>query len=251
MKLGITTSILTLAVGILLTCASSSAEVKPAWQAGEELNYAVRYGPIRAGNAKLAVEKDFTWKGIPSYRLHHSATSAGWFFYRVSNSIVSYIASDGLLSLRHEKVQREGDYRNNEVVLFDRDDQVIRQTRNENERAMKYSDIRTVDLLTALYQLRSMDLQVGQVVKIPVIDGDEEYILEVPIRRKEKTNVPAGEFNCLVLEPRIKSDGLFNLKGRLVIWITDDERHIPVKIRAMIPVGTVVASLESFEGLTR
>ena len=35
-------------------------------------------------------------------------------------------------------------------------------------------------------------------------------------------------------------------EGRLKIWLTDDERRIPVRLRSKVAVGSVSADLESY-----
>ena len=86
-------------------------------------------------------------------------------------------------------------------------------------------------------------------MKIPVHDGRRSYTMEVEVQKRERVRVPAGEFNCYVIEPKLQSDGIFVKKGRLLVWMTDDKRHIPIRVRTAIPVGSVVANLESMLGV--
>ena len=46
-------------------------------------------------------------------------------------------------------------------------------------------------------------------------------------------------------EPVLVGDGLFKAKGKLTIWVTDDARHMPVKMQSKIPVGSIKAELVS------
>ncbi|HKJ89286.1 MAG TPA: DUF3108 domain-containing protein, partial [Gammaproteobacteria bacterium] len=45
------------------------------------------------------------------------------------------------------------------------------------------------------------------------------------------------------VRPRLKTDGVFSRKGKLWVWFTDDERHIPVRMRSKIAIGSVTARL--------
>jgi hypothetical protein len=221
----------------------------PAWDVGERLTYAVKFGPIRAGTSVLAVEDEIVWNGRKVVRIKSTTNSADWFFYRVRDSIISYMDKEGLFAWRYEKYQREGNYRNNEITTFNhetrkahRNDDGVRHEPMEIERFVR-------DVLGALYYVRAQTFAVGDVIKIPVHDGRRSYTMEVDVLRKERVRVPAGEFNCVVIEPKLQSEGIFLKKGRLMIWVTDDARHIPVQIRTAIPVGSVVASLESMSGV--
>ncbi len=61
--------------------------------------------------------------------------------------------------------------------------------------------------------------------------------------RKEKVGVPAGEFDTIVVKPLMKSEGIFSRKGEIYIWLTDDERRIPVMLKTKVKIGSVNATL--------
>jgi hypothetical protein len=56
--------------------------------------------------------------------------------------------------------------------------------------------------------------------------------------------VGAGAFDCLVVEPVLKYSGIFENKGKLTVWVTDDQRRIPVLMRSKILIGAISAVLE-------
>jgi hypothetical protein len=51
------------------------------------------------------------------------------------------------------------------------------------------------------------------------------------------------------VEPLVKEGGLFKHEGNIIIWLTDDELRMPVKVRTKIIVGYVEAKLTNYEGL--
>jgi hypothetical protein len=63
--------------------------------------------------------------------------------------------------------------------------------------------------------------------------------LEVRVLGRERVSVPAGEFDCIAIEPVLKAGGIFKNKGRLVIWLTDDERRMPVQMKSKVTVGHI------------
>jgi hypothetical protein len=67
--------------------------------------------------------------------------------------------------------------------------------------------------------------------------------LEVQILRKEKIKTKLGVFDTIVIKPLMKSEGTFNRKGDMYIWLTDDEKRIPVKLKTKIVVGHITATL--------
>ena len=66
----------------------------------------------------------------------------------------------------------------------------------------------------------------------------EKLDLPAPLGRR----VPTRVFEVLL----VPETGVFEQQGRLLLWVTDDERRIPVRLRAKAPVGWVSADLESY-----
>lgn len=248
---------LLLAFALVFLTALGRADVKypalpnRAWDVGEHLTYAVKYGPIRAGTSILEVEDEIVWQGRPALRIKSSTTSADWFFYRVRDTIISTFDKQGLFTWQYEKHQREGNYRNDEVAKFSPAEKKV--YRNDDGRKSPPEPVEAFvkDILGALYYTRAQKIKFGETksIKIPVHDGRRSYQMEIDILRRERVRVPAGEFDCLVIEPKLQSDGIFVRKGRLFLWLTDDDRHIPVRIRTVIPIGSIVANLEKMSGV--
>jgi hypothetical protein len=88
-----------------------------------------------------------------------------------------------------------------------------------------------------------MDLQVGRSVYIENHADKKNYPLEIRVLRRETVTVDAGRYDCLVVEPLMRTSGLFRQKGRLTVWLTDDERRIPVLMKSKVIIGSISAEL--------
>ncbi|MFQ5529118.1 MAG: DUF3108 domain-containing protein, partial [Gemmatimonadota bacterium] len=51
----------------------------------------------------------------------------------------------------------------------------------------------------------------------------------------------------IVVRPVIKTSGLFSEGGRAEIYVTDDERRIPVRVKARMSIGTANLYLTKYE----
>jgi hypothetical protein len=103
------------------------------------------------------------------------------------------------------------------------------------------------DILSALYFVRTLNFQVGDTLQINLHDVSKSYPLKVKVNRRERVKVPAGQFDCLVVEPFLESEGMFRSQGRIEIWLTDDERKIPVLMRSEIMIiGHIDARLAQY-----
>jgi len=103
----------------------------------------------------------------------------------------------------------------------------------------------TQDVLSCFYWFRSMDLTPGKDALIRVAADDmKSYDLLVNVLRKERVKVLAGSFDCILVQPHLKFEGIFQQKGEVFIWITDDARRIPVKIQSKIAIGAININLQ-------
>jgi len=77
----------------------------------------------------------------------------------------------------------------------------------------------------------------------------ESHELVVRVLGRQQIEVKAGTFKTIVVEPVIKSGSLFKFEGKLLLWLSDDERRVPVKVSTKIPIGTIDAELTGYRGL--
>ena len=221
--------------------APPGGEVLPAvehpFAAGERLKFVVQYGFIKAGNAYLEVPEIRTFEGRAVYTLVARAESNGFFsrFYKVRNRIESFWDTAGRYSLRYTESRQEGGHRAHNEITFD----------YQNQQAV-YQDGRTFpippnvqDALSSFYFTRTQALPMGGSVFFDYHAGRKSQPLEVRVLGRERVETPAGTFQCVAIEPILKAGGIFKNKGRLVIWLTDDQRRMPVMMRSKVAVGSI------------
>jgi len=211
------------------------------FRAGESLKFSVSYGFINAGAAYLEVPEVREWNGRPVYQLLARAESNRFFsgIYKVRNRIESFWDSAGHFSLRYAENRREGKHRAQSEIVFDYAKQEAR-----------YHDGQTFpippevqDALSSFYYTRTMALPLGGSVYFDYHASRKSVPLEVKVLGREQIETPAGRFDCIVIEPLLKAGGIFKNKGRLVIWLTDDERRMPVLMKSKVLIGSISATL--------
>jgi len=94
----------------------------------------------------------------------------------------------------------------------------------------------TFDPLSSLYYIRGTPLQVGKSIFVNIFNNKLIYKVEVQVLRKETVKTPRGTFNTILVRSNMTSagDGIFYLPGDIYIWLTDDEKRIPVLIEKRI-----------------
>lgn len=226
--------------------ANAGREVIPAiaepFRPGESLRFSVQYGFIKAGSAWLEVPEVVDWNGRPSWRLVARAESNGFFdkVYKVRNRIESVWDQRERFSWRYFEDRHEGRYTANDTLSFDAPFGEVR-----------YKDGRTYpvpfpvqDALSAFYYTRFQALPLGGSITFDYHASRKSLPLEVKVLGRQKIKTPAGRFNCIVIEPVLKAGGIFKNKGRLVIWLTDDERRMPVLMRSKVLIGSISVVLQ-------
>ena len=217
-----------------------------AWGLGEHLVFQIKYGFYKAGTATMSVVgEEFVNGGV----CHHIVTTAESndfisAFYKVRDRVSSYIDKRGVFTRRFEKHLREGNYKSDRIVDFYHERLIALNTNK------KYSVVEIKpyihDILSALYYIRTKKIEVGRDLVLDVYADGKVYPLKVIVHGREKIKVPAGTFNCYKVEPVLRSEGLFKQKGKLTVWLTDDEARMPVKMTSKILIGSIGSLLESY-----
>ncbi len=210
---------------------------------GELLEFSIDYGIVNAGGATMKVGEIRRIAGRACFDVSTEAKSNRVFskVYKVWDRSQSFLDVRDLMPVRYEKHQREGSYRRDVLIKFDREQRVATYDKGEEVRFAPYAQ----DELSAFYYLRALPLEVGREVFIDTHTDKKNYPLRVIVHRRESITVPAGTFDCFVIEPVVREGGIFAAKGKLTIWITADERRLPVLMRTKILVGSISASLVS------
>ncbi len=217
---------------------------------GEELYYRVGYRFITAGSGMFKIEpKPTDRNGIPCYDIRFEVASLKSleFLYRIRNSYRSLVDVDGIFSWYFEQKNREGNYRKDYTAELNH--MIGKARTSEGEFPLEPF---THDIVSAFFYVRTLDLQSmkrGDVIALKNFYEKQTYPLAVRIMGRETIDVSAGRFRCVVVEPLVQEGGLFQHKGRLLIWLSDDERKIPVKVATGILIGTVDVELTGYKGL--
>jgi hypothetical protein len=83
---------------------------------------------------------------------------------------------------------------------------------------------------------------------VHIYDSDTYTAVPVDVLQRETIRLPDfSEVTSLVIQPKLKTEGIFKRTGDIQIWLSDDEFRVPVKIVTSIALGRVTAELVSAE----
>jgi len=96
------------------------------------------------------------------------------------------------------------------------------------------------DVLSAIYFIRTQPLEVGKTFEIFIGDGGRVYKVPVNVVEKKRMKTILGRLDVFRINPELFGPErmIDNEKGEFSIWITADERHIPVRGRIKTDYGT-------------
>jgi hypothetical protein len=105
------------------------------------------------------------------------------------------------------------------------------------------------DVIGGLYKLRTVHLDPGQSIQVPLSDGKKTISAKVEAQEREEVETKAGKFKTIRYEAYIFNGTLFKKNARLQFWMTDDAAHLPVQLRARMPfpIGTITFLLDKDE----
>ena len=217
---------------------------------GEKLIFHVSFGLIPAGKATLEVVDTATVDDNLTYHVVTTARSAKAFDYvfKVRDSIETWMDADTIYSHRFHKRLSEGKYRDDQLVVFNQADSLVQWWDRGKKRDPIKVMPRIQDVLTAGFKVRTMPMEVGDTLKVPVHDVNKTYELFVLIRARETVETLSGTYDCFKVEPVLRSGGIFKKEkgAKIFLWLTTDELHIPVLMKSKVSFGSVTADLESY-----
>jgi hypothetical protein len=213
---------------------------------GETLNYAGEWRFFTAGVASVRIDQAGNMNHITATA---DSTGVVALLYKVQDRFESYFDIRTLCSAKLVKHAEEGSHRRETVITFDypRGKSVLDERNlKTNQQKKVENDIPgcVTDIVSGIWYVSSLPLQVGQSYMFPVNDGGKTITVQAKVEGKEQIKTPAGTFQTVRLGSEGDNEVLKN-RGRISIWYTDDDRHLPVQIRAKLFWGTLTVYLTS------
>ena len=219
---------------------------------GEKLTFKVYYdskltGKVTAGHATLEIMKEHkTVQDRPVYHIVGEGKSHGAFdwFYKVRDRFESYIDKETLQSLYFVRRTREGDYKKDDEILFNRQANIATSRKRKTELLPG-----TQDLISAFYYARNLTLEeakIGQNFPVNFFLNDSVYVSIIQYLGKETIQTGSGSFRCLKFKPMVATGKVFSEPYPMTVWVTDDDNHMPVLVQSAVIIGSIKMELESW-----
>src|SRR3984893_4352185 len=243
-----------LAIPRLSPQATPAINIAPGLPSSEALTYSVEWRLIYAGNAQMTISPEKGQTAKWESKLHLESAGLVSKLYKLNDNYHvelqdQFCATDSVLDAIEGKRHHET------LVTFNRN--TLKASYLEKDllrnavihRAETDIPACVSDIAGALYKLRTLRLEPGQTAQLAVSDGKKLASARVEAQEREQIQTKAGTFKTIRYEAYVFNGVLFKRNARLLVWITDDARRLPVQIRARMsfPVGNITLQLEKEE----
>jgi hypothetical protein len=225
--------------------------VNKAFKQGEVLTYRMHYGMLNAGVAVLEVKPDLIEvSGRKVYHIVGSGYTIGstdWFF-KVRDRYETYMDKDAMLPWLFVRRVDEGGYKFSQDYAFNHYTKKVDIGNNE-----KFDIPAGIqDMVSAFYSARSMDLsnaKAGDLFSITCFVDKEIWPLKIKFIGKETIDTDIGKFRCLKFRPIVQKGRVFKKEEDLNVWISDDDNHLPMRVKADVLIGSIKMDITSAKNL--
>jgi hypothetical protein len=208
---------------------------------GETLTYSAKLGMLTLGSGTLQVAGIDSVRGVETFRLRFRLQGKT-VFYSLDDVLESWVATDDFSSRRFVQNFVENDKEKQRTFEIFPDSGFYRE---QGRDTTFLSPSEPLDDAAFFYFVRITPLEVGKTYVFDRYFRKEKNPVTIEVVKREKMKLPDGsEVQCLVLHPVIDTKGMFSKRSDTRIWLTDDERRLPVQIRSKFPFGTITLRLK-------
>ncbi len=217
------------------------------------MSYSIEWRLIYAGSARLslAYEKPAAHGSDWESKLHLESGGLVSKLYKLDDNYAVQL-EDQFCAASSAFDAVEGSRHHETRVTFDRD---AHKAHYQERDLLKNATIRTAetdipvcvsDIIGALYKLRMMHLDPGQSTQISISDGKKSVAAKIEAQEREEVTTKAGAFHTIRYEAFVFNGVLYKKSARLLLWLTEDSRKLPVQLRARMPfpIGSITFQLD-------
>jgi len=228
------------ALFLLLPRGAAAVEFK--FPLGESLVYNIYWGKIPVGEARVHTDwANLDGRKLLSIRFRVLTGPVLSKIYPVNDIHECFIDPETFLPVRYVKKVNEGRYHADEVTDYDhaKGEAVMQRSGRESKKVFSIKpDSR--DVMSFMYFSRSLEFAPGTTNRYEVISDEKLYELEIQAQKTESVKiVDESRIRSIKLEPIAKFEGLFVRKGRMWMWVSDDNSRLMTKMKAEVPVASV------------
>lgn len=217
----------------------------------EKLVYDVSWsGGLKIGELHLEINR--LPNEVDAFEIRARITTRGGainLVYPIEDLHVTRVRGANRLPFHYEVWQKEGyNYQAHRITEYDQELGYIRYTKNDKLAGEYHVKGEVNNEFSSFFNSRLMAFQPGGKFIVPTFADKRRVEVVVHVLDGEKmNNTILGTVDTVAVMPVMTFEGLYEKKGDTVIWYTDDECRVPVKINSKIVLGSLTAKLTEFK----
>jgi hypothetical protein len=245
-----------LLASLLLLATTATWAADPALHDGEKLTYKVGWGIFpHAGEIKISAQNEPITDAPTKLRVTTTTATTG-----LAHSLYTFEArAEAVIDpktgrlLTNMETSKAPNRETKNSVIFDyikSTASYVNAINTAKDATLNVPPGDPLDLIMSLVQTRTWDLKPGEKRDALVLFDDDFYELTIYADRYEEVRTPLGKFQTLVLVPRMEKTppkGMFKKGSAVSVWISQDERRLPVKFQVDFKFGAGVATLTKYQ----
>lgn len=227
------------------------------FRVGEKVVHEVSYFKMKAGEMTLSVKPFATVNGRKNYHFQLGLKTSSVFesFYSVDDFVSSLVDFERMVPSVYTLHVKETNQLKEARFLMDWDklqasywEKKVTKKDGPEEKKDKWEiQLHTQDVFSGVFYMRVFPWKVGDSHAFRVADNGENLIFRAKALRREKISTAAGDFQTIVIKPEVELQGQFKPVGDIFFWLSDDDRHLILKIESKIKIGTIVSEVIRLE----
>lgn len=234
------------AVLVLAESAAAAETVagKP-FRVGEQFTYEISWLNILAGTAVMEVQDGGRagTHALAKFVTTAQSRPAITKFFPVDNRVASDFDLQAMLPQHMLFKRREGKKKEDIEYTFHHAEQTVTAVRGGETETLAIQP-NTQDLISCLYYVRSqLPLKPGESIMLNIHHDKKNRTIEVRVEEIEQVDAPWGKVDAARVLVVMPFHGIFMNQGNIKVWFTTDEHRIPVRMKAKVVIGSIVADL--------
>ncbi len=217
----------------------------------EKLTFRVFYNVgfvwINAGNVRFTTKSE----ELNHHKVYHitgvGKTAKSYVFFKVNDKYETYIEKETMSPVRFVRNVNEGGFEIHQDVTFN-----LKKEEAISDKKVYPIPKCTQDVLSAIYFARNInynDYKPGDKIPFNMFLDDKVYNLYIKFLGKEVIETKMGTYNAIKISPLLIEGTIFKGGEKMVIWVSDDDNHLPLRVESPIIVGSIMVDLIDYDNL--
>jgi hypothetical protein len=205
----------------------------PPWaREKEELAYKVEFLGITMGYARFSFLGKVLLSGREAYHLRVRAWTSDLLslIYPIDDTIDYYLDAQTMVPLRQEFTRSR---KEDDVAIFDQENGTIVYRYRKDGKVRKKVDVlpNVYDPVSVAYYFRTWGLETEE-KELSMYAGRKLWEISARPVGFERIQTDRGKFDTIIVQPLLRREGKLDGRRKMRMWMTKDERHVPVRLYA-------------------